>query len=84
MLPLRTSFTQYGATTARPSVFVVTPSAARRRWNVRPLPGVMAMNAFLEPSVRFSRIMTPALAQGSVFSWLATFAMIVPSPLRTR
>jgi hypothetical protein len=44
----------------------------RRRWKVRPLPGtpagVIAIIAFFEPSVRSSRIMTPAFAQGSVLS----------------
>src|SRR5262249_61656584 len=64
VLPLRTSRTQTGAPDAPPAVCVLTPPVATRRWKARPLPGVSAMKACLEPAASVSRIMTPALAQG--------------------
>ena len=81
MFPLRTSLTQYGRDDRRAGVDVETPPVARRRWNVRPLPGVRNIDACVEPVASVSRIMTPALAHGSVFWMLATRATIVPSPL---
>src|SRR5262245_66426737 len=67
VLPLRTSRTQTGAPDAPPAVCELTPPVATRRWKARPLPGVSAMNACLEPAASVSRIMTPALAHGFVF-----------------
>src|SRR5688500_15715449 len=49
-----------------------------------PLSGVTNTEACLAPGVRFSRIITPALVQGSTFATLATRATIVPSPLIVR
>ena len=46
-----------------------------------PLPGVKTVMAWVEFAASVSRIMTPPLAQGSVFSIVATRATIVPSPL---
>jgi hypothetical protein len=48
----------------------VPPFVVRRRWNVRPLPTVNSIAALAELSARVSRIITPHLAQRSVF-WIA-------------
>jgi len=58
----------------------VVPPVVSRRWKAIPLLGVRMTIACLELADRLSRIMTPPLAQGSVFSMLATRARIVPSP----
>ena len=65
--PLRTTLTQYGATTLTPEVFMVPPPVVSRRWKATPLPGVRTIMAWVELAARLSRIMTPALAQGLVF-----------------
>ena len=80
VFPARVSFTQYGATGPVIGVDVETPPVARRRWKATPLPGVTKIEACVDPAPRVSRIMTPDLAQGSVFCWVATRATIVPSP----
>jgi hypothetical protein len=48
-------------------VVAVVPPVEVRRWNANPLPGVMSIRACLELAASVSRIITPPLAQGSVF-----------------
>src|SRR5581483_3064489 len=79
--PLRTSRTQYGAATAGPDVCVLSPPVATRRWNATPFPDVTATSACRDPGVSVSRIMTPALAHGSVLCTPVTRATICPSPV---
>src|SRR5262245_10022925 len=78
--PVRTGRTQDGAAPVRPGVLTLMPGAGRR-WNDRPLPGVTAINACRDVAVNVSRIITPALAQLSVFCNDSTCARISPSPV---
>src|SRR5262249_6175771 len=74
--PLRTSLTQTGAPDAAPTVCLLAPRVATRGRKARPLRGVSAMKACLEPAASVSRIITPALAHGSVFCTAVTRATI--------
>ena len=60
------------------------PPAVERYWNVTPLPGVTAMKALSEFAFKLARIMTPALAQPSVFCTAGTRAVMVQLPLLVR
>jgi hypothetical protein len=79
--PERTRRTQYGATTPAPGVCVVPPPVEARRWNARPFNGVSTIIACLDAAERVSRIITPPLAQASVFWMLPTRATMLPSPV---
>lgn len=79
--PARTSLTHTGAEPAPPEVELLAPPAAPRHVNDSPWPGVSAPIACREPALRSSRIITPASAHGSVASWLATRATMLPSPV---
>src|SRR5262245_56449909 len=84
ILPLRTIRTQYGALPEPPEVFGLAPPVEARRWNASPLPGLTNIDACFEPGASVSRIMTPALVQGSVLDSVATRAVTVPSPVIVR
>jgi hypothetical protein len=60
------------------------PPATNRRWNAAPEPAVIAMNACGESAAKLSRIITPALAQPSVFSKTTTRAIRTPFPCSGR
>ena len=47
-------------------VLAVVPLVAVLRWKMIPVEGVITTAAYLEPAVRVSRIITPALAEGSL------------------
>src|ERR1017187_995931 len=80
-LPLRTSLTQQGALRPVVLLLVVVPPVLERVCQVTPLLGVTAIKAFAALAFRLSRIMTPALDQGSMFCTAATRAMMVQFPL---
>ena len=82
MLPLRTSLTQYGAVLPVLVVSVLEPPVVVRRWKETPLPGVTTIMACFAFELTLSRIITPALAHGSVFSTLTTRATISALPLK--
>ena len=48
-------------------VLAVVPLIVVLRWKMIPVEGVITTAAYLEPAVRVSRIITPALAEGSLF-----------------
>jgi hypothetical protein len=62
--PVRSIFTQRGAA---PGILVLTllPDVVRRRWNDRPLAAETSVNAFRDPALSVSRIITPAFDQTS-------------------
>src|SRR5581483_1675309 len=64
-----------------PDVCVLSPPVATRRWNATPFPDVTATSACRDPGVSVSRIMTPALAHGSVLCTPVTRTTICPSPV---
>ena len=72
--------TQYGAATSAPAVWKLPPPLTRRRWKATPRSGVTTIIACRELFATLSRIMTPALAHGSVFWTETTRATIVASP----
>src|ERR1700676_3510795 len=74
--------TQYGAATFGPWVLRLLAPVVARDWMTAPLPGVIATKALVEPAVRVSRNITPALAHALVLLWLTTRAVIEPSPVR--
>src|SRR5438128_12004586 len=65
--PIRASFTQYGAATRAPAVFVLSPPGMVRRWNARPFPADITMNAWVDAGFNVARIITPAFVQADVF-----------------
>ena len=81
VFPARTSLTQYGAVPVivAPDV-VACPELKLRYTNCKPLACDNEMKTFLAFPPVFSRIITPTLAHGSVFSNETTCATIWPSP----
>ena len=80
-LPTRWILTQYGAVKPLLVTVDVDPPEEVRVEKMIPLPGVTAILASLDPSVRLSRIITPALAALFEFETVRTLATIVQSPL---
>src|SRR5215471_926655 len=80
VFPIRTRRTQYGAVTAGPVVLELDPLVLVRLWNAAPLPEEINAKPWRDPGVSVSRIITPALAHGSVFCTLTTRARTSPSP----
>ena len=79
LLPLRTSFTHFGAPPAT-AKFVVVPPDVLRHCNAMPLPGVTNTDAWGEEGSAVARIMTPVFTHAFRFCTVATRATIVPSP----
>ncbi|MBA7700956.1 hypothetical protein ES703_109682 [subsurface metagenome] len=59
----------------------VVPPAVLRYWNLTPFSGVTSSATLRESGSSVSRIITPALAHGSVLSTLSTFAIIAAAPV---
>src|SRR5262245_55165703 len=83
VLPLRTSFTQYGATALNVDELELAPVEARR---MNPyLPALVTnIDATFDPPVNDSRIITPAFARLSLAVNDATRATMVPLPVKDR
>src|SRR5689334_18335653 len=84
VVPLRTSFTQYGATGPETLVLVLLPPVLDRRMKLTPLEGVTNTPACFAFAASESRNITPALARPFVLVIPSTRAMIVPSPVSWR
>ena len=82
-MPLRTRRIQtFGNTPVLPLEAEVLPPVLVRRWKRNVPLGDTPMNAFFDPDVRVSRIITPALALTEVLSIEAMRALISPSALK--
>src|SRR6266536_6276783 len=80
VLPDRLTRTHLGGVALAPDMLAEVPPVELRNWKAVAPPAESSMCACLEPPVRVSRIMTPALAQTFVFSMPVTRARISPSP----
>jgi hypothetical protein len=67
VVPMRTSFTQYGAAAAAPTTLIAAAPALVRDWKRNPLAADTSMNAYDDPAVSQLRIITRLLSTGSRF-----------------
>ena len=84
VLPLRCSFSQYGAAASGPPVWTVAPPSSGRRWKATPFSAYTSTNAWAADGWSEARIMTPAFVQASARCSVVTRATMTPSPVRRR